>query len=98
MQAALVARERLLLLAALNAHVAGDIVIMDNLGPHKNEQTLALIAAAGATVRLAKRRGLSVLGPIVTDEPRSPGARTESRAQRTRPKKDGWRALALAAG
>lgn len=29
----------------------GDIVIMDNLGPHKNEQTLALIAAAGATVR-----------------------------------------------
>lgn len=29
----------------------GDIVIMDNLGPHKNEQTLALIAAAGATAR-----------------------------------------------
>jgi transposase len=29
----------------------GDIVIMDNLGPHKNEQTLALITAAGATVR-----------------------------------------------
>ena len=30
---------------------AGDIVIMDNLAPHKNESTLALIAAAGATVR-----------------------------------------------
>jgi transposase len=29
----------------------GDIVIMDNLSPHKNEQTGALIAAAGATVR-----------------------------------------------
>ena len=29
----------------------GDIVIMDNLGPHKNEQTGALITAAGATVR-----------------------------------------------
>ncbi len=26
----------------------GDIVVMDNLGAHKNEQTLALIAAAGA--------------------------------------------------
>ncbi len=26
----------------------GDIVIMDNLGPHKNEQTLSLIAATGA--------------------------------------------------
>lgn len=30
---------------------AGDIVVMDNLGPHKNEHTLALIAQAGATVR-----------------------------------------------
>ena len=29
---------------------AGDIVIMDNLRPHKNEHTLALIAAAGASV------------------------------------------------
>lgn len=29
----------------------GDIVIMDNLGPHKNAQTLALITAAGATAR-----------------------------------------------
>jgi transposase len=29
----------------------GDIVIMDNLSPHKNEQTLALIATARATVR-----------------------------------------------
>lgn len=29
----------------------GDIVIMDNLGPHKNEHTVALIAAAGATAR-----------------------------------------------
>jgi len=29
----------------------GDIVIMDNLSPHKNEQTIALIAAAGATAR-----------------------------------------------
>lgn len=29
----------------------GDIVVMDNLGAHKNEQTLALIAATGATVR-----------------------------------------------
>jgi len=29
----------------------GDIVIMDNLSPHKNEQTVALIAAAGATAR-----------------------------------------------
>lgn len=28
----------------------GDIVIMDNLWPHKNESTLALIARAGASV------------------------------------------------
>jgi len=28
----------------------GDRVVMDNLGPHKNKQTLALIAAAGASV------------------------------------------------
>jgi transposase len=29
----------------------GDIVVMDNLGAHKNDRTLALIAAAGAEVR-----------------------------------------------
>ena len=29
---------------------AGDIVIMDNLSPHKSEPTLALIEAAGASV------------------------------------------------
>lgn len=29
----------------------GDIVVMDNLGPHKNAQTIALITAAGASVR-----------------------------------------------
>ena len=29
----------------------GDIVIMDNLAPHKNEQTVALITAVGATAR-----------------------------------------------
>ncbi len=29
----------------------GDIVIMDNLAPHKHDQTLALITAAGATAR-----------------------------------------------
>jgi len=29
----------------------GDIVIMDNLGAHKNDRTLALIAQAGAEVR-----------------------------------------------
>ena len=29
----------------------GDIVIMDNLSPHKNEQTLSLIAATGACTR-----------------------------------------------
>jgi transposase len=29
----------------------GDVVIMDNLSPHKNEPTLALIAQAGAEVR-----------------------------------------------
>lgn len=29
----------------------GDIVVMDNLLPHKHAQTLALIAAAGATAR-----------------------------------------------
>jgi transposase len=29
----------------------GDIVVLDNLAPHKNDQTLALIAAAGAEVR-----------------------------------------------
>jgi transposase len=29
----------------------GDIVVMDNLSPHKNEQTLQLIEATGATVR-----------------------------------------------
>jgi transposase len=27
---------------------SGDIVVMDNLGPHKSEETLALIAQAGA--------------------------------------------------
>ena len=30
---------------------AGDVVVMDNLSPHKSAETLALIAAAGATVR-----------------------------------------------
>lgn len=29
---------------------AGDIVVMDNLSPHKNELTLSLIEAAGASV------------------------------------------------
>lgn len=29
----------------------GDIVVMDNLAPHKNEQTLGLIRDAGAEVR-----------------------------------------------
>jgi transposase len=29
----------------------GDIVIMDNLGPHKNDHTVALITAAGASAR-----------------------------------------------
>jgi transposase len=29
----------------------GDIVVMDNLAPHKNEQTVALIVQAGASVR-----------------------------------------------
>lgn len=29
----------------------GDIVIMDNLAPHKNEQTVALITTLGASVR-----------------------------------------------
>ena len=29
----------------------GDIVVMDNLGAHKNEQTLALIEAVGACAR-----------------------------------------------
>jgi len=29
---------------------AGDVVIMDNLSPHKNETTLALIARAGTSV------------------------------------------------
>src|ERR1035437_4626800 len=34
--------------------------------------------------------GDHLLLPNVRDEPRSPGARTEWRAQGTRPKKDGW--------
>jgi len=29
----------------------GDIVVMDNLGAHKNEKTLAIIAQTGASVR-----------------------------------------------
>lgn len=29
----------------------GDIVVMDNLAPHKNEDTVALITATGASVR-----------------------------------------------
>jgi transposase len=29
----------------------GDIVVMDNLAPHKNEQTVELIVQAGASVR-----------------------------------------------
>ena len=37
----------------------GDIVIMDNLGAHKNDRTLALIAQAGAEVRF-----LPALNPI----------------------------------
>lgn len=39
---------REVLVPSLRAH---DIVIMDNLGAHKNDQTLALIAQAGAQVR-----------------------------------------------
>jgi transposase len=30
---------------------AGDIVVMDNLTPHKNEKTIAIIESVGATVR-----------------------------------------------
>jgi len=30
---------------------AGDIVVMDNLAPHKHDQTVALITAVGASVR-----------------------------------------------
>jgi len=30
---------------------SGDIVVMDNLAPHKHDRTVALITAAGATVR-----------------------------------------------
>ena len=30
---------------------SGDIVVMDNLAPHKNDQTVALITATGASVR-----------------------------------------------
>lgn len=30
---------------------SGDIVVMDNLAPHKNDRTVALITAAGASVR-----------------------------------------------
>jgi transposase len=29
----------------------GDVVILDNLAPHKSQWTLSLIAAAGATIR-----------------------------------------------
>lgn len=29
----------------------GDIVVMDNLAPHKNEQTVELLVQAGASVR-----------------------------------------------
>ena len=29
---------------------AGDLVVMDNLSPHKNDQTLAFIEQAGAQV------------------------------------------------
>lgn len=30
---------------------SGDVVVMDNLGPHKNAGTIALLEAKGATVR-----------------------------------------------
>lgn len=39
----------------------GDIVVMDNLGAHKNELTLALIEQAGAAVRF-----LPAYSPIST--------------------------------
>ena len=35
----------------------GDIVIMDNLSPHKSDPTLALITEAGAQVLCSKRPG-----------------------------------------
>lgn len=39
----------------------GDIVVMDNLGAHKNELTLAMVEQAGAAVRL-----LPAYSPIST--------------------------------
>jgi hypothetical protein len=42
--------------------------------------------------------GHLIIRPNIKDEPRSSRAKTELRAQRTRPKKDRRRALALAVG
>jgi transposase len=60
----------------------GDIVVMDNLSPHKNEQTLSLVNAAGAQVRFLPAYSPD-LNPIekmwskVKNSLRSAEARTE---------------------
>ncbi len=58
----------------------GDIVVMDNLGAHKNEQTLALIEAAGACARFLpaypRPAGVEMMWSKVKASLRSAEART----------------------
>lgn len=62
---------------------AGDLVVMDNLSPHKSEPTLSLLADAGAQVRFLPAYSPD-LNPIenmwskVKTQLRSAEARTES--------------------
>ena len=75
------------------ARRAGDVVVMDNLAPHKNESTLALMEAAGATVRFLpayspdlkpiEKMGRKVKQSLRRAEARTP--REPGRGHRSRP-------------
>ena len=61
----------------------GDMVVMDNLGPHKNDQPLALITAAGASVHFLPAYSpdlnpIEMMGSKVKVSLRAAEARTHS--------------------
>ena len=62
---------------------AGDVVIMDNLVPHKSAATLAMIEAAGATVRFLPAYSPD-LNPIGKDVEQGQGQPTGSRSSHAR--------------
>ena len=70
----------------------GDVVILDNLAPHKSAETLALIAAAGASVRFLPAYSPD-LNPI---EKRWSKVKNSLRAAEARPLPDLERAVAAA--